>query len=170
MTLADRFRAHVLAANSVTLAMEDWCREHGIGALPLHSAVHIRADEAELPRGLGLGREAGEEVCFRQITLMAGDVRLLDADNWFLPGRLPAEAVRLLRETDTPFGAALRGGRQTRRSAEVLLPEGATGQGHPAPGVALLTLRGVVSLDGRPVSFVEERFRPEALGAQAATD
>lgn len=167
MTRADAFRRYILGADSVTLAMSDWCREHGIGTLPLRSVVHRRAGIRALPEDFPIRIEPDEAVWFRQITLMAGEVALLDADNWFLPYRIPPDAATALLDTDTPFGAALAPGRQTRVSSEVLVPEDAA---DPPAGamraaeVPLLTLRGIVSLDGRAVSYVEERFRPGLLG------
>lgn len=167
MTDADAFRAFILAADSVTLAMTDWCRERRIGALPLRSVVHRRAGIRALPEGFPIRIAADEAVWFRQITLMAGDVPLLDADNWFLPYRIPPDAAATLLDTDTPFGTALLPGRQARRTSAILVPRGAgplAAEATVAPDVALLALRGVVSLDGRQVSYVEERFRPDLLG------
>ncbi len=167
MSLADAFRGYMTAADSVTLAMSEWCRERGIGDLPLRSVVHRRAGLESVPPEFPIRLERGEAVWFRQITLMAGAVPLLDADNWFLPYRLPATAIAPLLETDTPFGTALQPGRQTRHSTAVLVPDGAGAlpvATSPSAEVPLLTLRGVVSLDGIPVSYVEERFRRDALG------
>lgn len=167
MSDADRFRAYILAADSVTLAMSEWCRERGIGELPLRSLVHRRAGLESVPPEFPIRLDRGEAVWFRQITLMAGRVPLLDADNWFLPYRMPAGAVAQLLETDTPFGTALQPGDQTRVSTAVLVPEGAAALAAattPCSDVPLLTLRGIVSLSGKPVSYVEERFRPDALG------
>ncbi len=165
MPVAQALRARVLAAASVTEAMTDWCDSRGIGCLPLRSQVHVRA-EAVSPPAEFAAEAADARVFFRRITLHAGPVPLLDADNWFLPDRLPAAAVEALQGGDTPFGAALPPGRQSRRSIAVLVPPGAVmpAGARPAPGVPLLTLQGIVSLDDRPVAFVEERFRVEALG------
>ncbi len=164
-TAADALRARLLGADSVTGAMALWCAERGIGALPLRSEVHVRAREAA-PPAIFAAEAAGGRVFFRRITLRAGPVPLLEAENWFLPDRLPAAAVTALQSGDTPFGAALAPGRQTRHSTAALIPPGA----RPVPGarvdprVPVLVLRGIVALDGRPVAFVEERIRPEALG------
>jgi chorismate-pyruvate lyase len=164
---AEALRTYILAADSVTLAMSDWCREHGIGRLPLRSVVHRRAGIRPLPADFPIRIGHDEAVWFREITLMAGDVPLLDADNWFLPYRISPDAAATLLETDTPFGTALLPGRQTRVSTAILVPEAAGAlppEGVRSPGVAVLTLRGIVSLDGQPVSYVEERFRPDLLG------
>lgn len=165
MPLAQALRARVLAADSVTEAMAAWCESRGIGRLPLRSEVHVRAEAAAPPPGF-TAEAADQRVFFRSITLRAGTVPLLDADNWFLPARLPAAVLAALQESDTPFGTALGPGRQTRRSTGILVPPWAAVPpgGRACAGVPLLTLQGIVELDGLPVAFVEERFRSEALG------
>lgn len=166
-TRAIALRTAVLCAESVTVAMTDWCETHGIGRTPLVSHVHLRADAVDLPADTEVHLRASEPVFFRRITLMAGAVPLLDADNWFLPTRLPDRVVELLLSTDTPFGSALGSGRQTRKTTCVLVPTGAGDLGCGAierDDVPLLTLRGVAELEGRAVSFVEERFRLDVLG------
>ena len=164
---ASDLRSGVLAALSITEAMGRWCAERGIGRLPLQSRVHLRADTAALPADAPLRLQPGEPVFFRRITLMSGEVPLLEADNWFLPTRLPDRTVQLLLATDTPFGTALVGGLQGRKTTQIFVPPGIGDLGVGAvekTDVPLLTLRGVVHLDSRAVSFVEERFRMEALG------
>ncbi len=167
MTPADAFRARILAADSVTLAMSAWCRERAIGTLPLRSRVHRRAALTGAPEGFPIAIGRDEPVWFRQITLMAGNVCLLDADNHFLPERLAPPAVARLRDSDTPFGAALVPGRQSRRTTRIIVPPDAVRPAGPvevSAEVAVLTLQGIVDLDDRPVAWVEERFRPGAVG------
>ena len=164
---AQALRSAVLGAQSVTAAMTEWCAARGIGQVPLRSHVHLRADAVDPLTEAALLLRPHEPVFFRRITLMAGSVPLLDADNWFVPTRLPESAVALLLETDTPFGTALAPGRQTRKTVRIFVPPGVGDLGRGAeerPDVPLLTLRGVAELDGRPVSFVEERFHRDALG------
>jgi hypothetical protein len=60
------------------------------------AVLRVRSDETTRDRG---------------IALMRGEIGLLDADNWYIPRRLPKNVNELLETTDIPFGAALpRGG------------------------------------------------------------
>jgi hypothetical protein len=61
--------------------------------------------------------------------LFCGDKLLSEADNWYVPGRLTPEMNRLLDQTDTPFGRAVKDldfQRQTLKATALWrpLPEG----------------------------------------------
>lgn len=170
----------LLTTFSVTAALQVWCELRGIGAGDLHSDVKPESGKLQLP-DLGEGilkPRAGESVRHRAITLMRGTVPLLDADNWYLPERLPLRARVLLETTDKPFGAALDGTLQNRETFSALLPPRIMARFNGRdrvrqtllsgdPAVPVLTVRGVVTVDLVPVSFVEERLRPELIDASA---
>ena len=72
---------------------------------------------------------ADEPVRYRRMQLFCGDKLLSEADNWYVPGRLTPEMNRLLDQTDTPFGRAVKDldfQRQTLKATALWrpLPEG----------------------------------------------
>lgn len=170
----------IFDCHSVTATLGNWCAARGLGGPALRSEVHARSGRLPLPMpgGAALDLGPGERVRHRAITLFCGDLPLLDADNWYLPDRLSARARRLLEETDTPFGTALEDaslGRVTtaaRLPSKVLARLDATSleidDVRADAAVPLLIVRGVVSSEAGPVSFVEERFRPELIAAAQA--
>lgn len=170
----------LLTTFSVTAALQVWCEVRGLGEGDLHSDVKPESGQKPLPP-LGveiLKPKPDETVRHRAITLMRGTVPLLDADNWYLPERLPLRARVLLDTTDTPFGAALAGTLQNRETFSALLPPHIMARFNgrdrirqtimaAAEDVPVLTIRGIVTVDTVPVSFVEERLRPELAEASA---
>lgn len=166
----------LLTTFSFTAALQVWCELRGLGSGNLYSVVQEGSGNAALPAtGVDvLQPREGEHVRHRAITLTRGDIPLLDADNWYIPDRLPVRARMLLDTTDTPFGAALAGSLQNRETFEALLPPHIMarfgGRTHIRetrmagdPEVPVMTARGIVTLDTVPVSFVEERIRPELV-------
>lgn len=101
--------ARLLASNSATATLADWCGAHGLAADPRIRAVPDKADPvaptAEQRARLGVG--ADEAVTYRRVLLMCGDHILSRAENWFVPARLDPAMLRALSETDTPFGAVI---------------------------------------------------------------
>lgn len=173
----------LLTTFSVTAALQVWCEVRGLGEGDLFSDVKPESGKLDLPPlGRDLLRPKDEEpVRHRAITLTRGDVPLLDADNWYMPSRLPIRAQVLLDTTDTPFGAALAGTLQNRETFSALLPPHIKARfgGRDKirqtimsadPNVPILTVRGIVTVDTVPVSFVEERIRPELIEASAGSD
>lgn len=156
----------IMVADSMTTSLREWCNEFDIGEGPLWS------DHSEGSGKVGPSPEAiealqpgpGETIRHRGISLMRGDVGLLDADNWYVPERLPAETNRLLDETDTPFGAAVPHEGQTRKTLYVHAAEGLrayldTEKGNTGTPAPTIVVRAIVTLKGVPTSFVEERLR-----------
>lgn len=170
----------LLTTFSVTAALQVWCEVRGLGDGDLYSDVKPESGSLDLPPlGIDLLKPTGEEtVRHRAITLKRGDVPLLDADNWYIPDRLPLHARVLLETTDTPFGKALDGTLQNRETFSTLLPPHIMARFNGRtrirqtimgadPDVPVLTIRGIVTVDTVPVSFVEERIRPELAAASA---
>lgn len=164
----------LLTTFSVTAALQVWCEVRGLGDGDLFADIHPESGQLELPPlGVELIKPiAGETVRHRAITLTRGDVPLLDADNWYIPDRLPLQARILLDTTDTPFGKALDGTLQNRETFSAVLPPRIMDRFNgrkrirqtvmqASEDVPILTVRGVVTVDTIPVSFVEERIRPE---------
>ncbi len=111
VALIETFNAELLSHPSATVTLEHWCAGHGLA----HDAKVV----AHLERGAQKpleesGRELlalnpGEDARYRHVQLFCGEKLLSEADNWYVPGRLTPEMNRLLNETDTPFGRAVRG-------------------------------------------------------------
>lgn len=164
----------LLTTFSVTAALQVWCEIRGLGQGDLHSEIKAESGTLDLPPlGVDLLKPiSGESVRHRAITLKRGDIPLLDADNWYIPDRLPLHARVLLETTDTPFGKALEGTLQNRETFSAVLPshimDRLSGRKRiwktvlsGDENVAILTVRGIVTVDTVPVSFVEERIRTE---------
>jgi len=102
-----------------------------------------------------------EQVRYRQVHLLCGEVLLSVADNWFVPSRLTPEMNRTLDTTDLPFGrvAAPLNYRRIQLSAHR----------HPANGCpegTVLSVRAVLVLpDGKPISTVAECYTAANLSA-----
>jgi hypothetical protein len=76
-----------------------------------------------------LGAAAGQAVRYRRVRLACGTRVLSEADNWYLPAKLTPDMNRLLEETETPFGVAVKslGFQRRTLSADLLfhpLPDG----------------------------------------------
>lgn len=157
-------------ADSMTEILRQWCDTHSIGDGPLRSE-HATGSGTLAPSSraidaLKLGTD--EATHHRGIVLMRGDVGLLEADNWYVPGRLPAEVNTALETSDIPFGAALPHEGQTRVTLYCdtdPLPdaEAATSESVATYGAPILTVRAIVVLGDTPVAFVEERLRPQLI-------
>lgn len=144
----DAFRDHLARHRSVTEALAEWCRARGIGSGPIRAERLAPEGGAGVPAALAV--RPGEALVRRRVRLVRGAVVLAEADNLYLPGRLPPGVARALDETDTPFFTLLADHGFAR---DPLAPprEGAGG--------ALETV-AVVTIGGRPVSHVRERFAP----------
>jgi len=109
-------------------------------------------------RRLRLG--AGEALAYRRVQLIGGGRMLAEADNWYVPARLPPGAEALLRTTDTPFGLAVRALAPRRETLSVRLRPGET---------PVLELRAMLrAADGMPFCEVHEYFLPALLRGPGA--
>ena len=139
-----------------------WCDGHG-GAGVKIAARRLKGQDqpADAAVRAALKAGAGEPVRHRRVQLTCGARVLSDADNWYLPGRLTPEMNRLLDETETPFGAAVRllGFRRTTIAAVTAMAPGPS----PLPAHVLEPRAVLATPDGAPFSLVVERYRAEVL-------
>jgi chorismate-pyruvate lyase len=121
--------------------------------------------------------ERHERIAHRCVRLVRGLVVLVEADNWFIPDRLPPEVRDLLEATDVPFGAAVARLQPSRRTyfvrfAELSYAEKAGTAGAPAglsPAMPILEHRAVVlDRNGQPLSAVSERYCAALLSGVGA--
>lgn len=168
----------LLASSSATATLADWCATHHLAADPRIRAVVDRNEHREpsMEQRARLGVGPDEPVAYRHVRLMCGDRLLSVAENWFVPGRLPAEATDVLARTDTPFGTAIRALSPSRRtiSAELLWhplaigweskpnPERGGGEEGPCEAVPAELIRHralVLDKDGKALAEVVETYR-----------
>jgi chorismate-pyruvate lyase len=110
MALIETLNAELLSNPSATLTLERWCGAHRLAAEAKISAHFVRGEDKQITledRSL-LAIAPDEPVRYRRVQLFCGDRLLSEADNWYVPGRLTPEMNRLLDQTDTPFGRAVK--------------------------------------------------------------
>jgi chorismate-pyruvate lyase len=143
--------AHLAASPSVTAGLLAWCEARGLGEGPIR--IVARSGGSPPPRLaslLGAGPE--ERVAFRRVVLGRGAIALAEADNLFLPGRLPPEMREALAATDTPFGTVIAPLGPVRQT--IAITHGAAA----GPGVILRQEALVLSPSGPVLAAVSERF------------
>ena len=166
--------ARLLASSNATAALRDWCEEHRIGAGAIRA---VRHRPSAPPHADGdvldcLCPRTDEPVRHRRVDLARGGLLLSRADNWHLPRRLPADMLRTLDDTDTPFGDVVAPLRPSRRTFFVefresrrrpLGPSGlgarqSAGAGGVGPDEVLEHKALVLMEDGYPIAVVRERY------------
>ena len=158
-----RLDAELDAQDSATAVLQAWCADHGETA-PIR-AVRVagtdKSADATVRAALGAGPD--DPVRYRHVKLTCGERVLSEADNWYRPDLLTPEMNRLLEETQTPFGVAVRALGYHRRTlaAETLFDPLAE-----AAPAAVMRRRAVLSLaDGTPFSLVVETYTDKVLFA-----
>ena len=168
--LIDSLNRQLISAQSATATLEDWCANHCMARPAKIVARRLsgieRAPDPDTRRRLGADK--GEVVRYRHVQLMCGEHILSEADNWYVPARLPAEANIMLETGDTPFGKAIRSMRPARQtiSAEILWapPAQSTAVDQIEPPRYLVEHRALIlTPDRTPVSEVDERYTREIL-------
>ena len=123
LALMQTLNADILASRSATASLEKWCRDHQLAETPAITARVARGIDqppsAAQRQRLQLGDR--DEVKYRRVQLVCGGRLLSEAENWYVPGRLSAEANRLLDTTSTPFGTVVRSLEPYRRTFDVTL-------------------------------------------------
>jgi chorismate-pyruvate lyase len=184
LALIQTLNASLLASGSASLTLERWCGDHHMSSEP--KLVARRLTQAEKPaseetrRRLGVG--PAEPLGYRRVQLSCGGHVLSEADNWYVPGRLPAETNRLLETTETPFGKAIAGLQPFRRTIEMKmrwspLPEGwelsppavASGGALAIPHNVFEHRAVVYSSDRTPLSEVHETYTGELFDFEPNT-
>ncbi len=152
----EQFLADLLATPSATAILQRQCGTRG----PI-TAVKQAVRPHELPKRLARALRLGpsEAVTYRRVRLACGGVTFSEAENWFVPARLPPEMAAQLASGDTPFGRVvqpLKPSRQTLSAAtrwhRAHVPE------------RFLSIEAIVSSGaGTPLSAVIETYRRDAL-------
>lgn len=172
----DRDSAELLgfirAHPTVTLALERWCDLTGIGEGPvvarlLEEVAPVDLLDVTIASGLELGfapdAAAWEPVRLRRVALCRGPLTLVEAENWYVPGRLPVDVASALETTSLPFGrliSELGGYRIDVRD----LPERAADPAAPGQRPLFAQQAVVCAIDGTRLAVVRERFLEALLG------
>ena len=177
LALVQGLNAEILASRSATATLEKWCRDHDLAREPRVVAEVVpgepRAADAEQRQRLRA--DSGEVVRYRRVRLRCGGHVLSEAENWYLPGRLPPEMNRALETGDTPFGRVVAPLEPYRRTfaARLLwspLPEGWERSSRSVPpcrSAGPLVIPGalfehralVLGRDNRPIAEVHEVYQ-----------
>ncbi|WP_244395954.1 hypothetical protein [Beijerinckia indica] len=108
--LIETLNAELLAADSATLTLDKWCRDHQLA--PGAQILARRTDTEQKPltpqqrNDLRIGTE--EPVAYRRVALHCGDLVLSEAENWYVPSRLTPAMNEALEQTDSAFGRVVR--------------------------------------------------------------
>jgi chorismate-pyruvate lyase len=151
----NRLRDDLLAGPSATQVLTDYCATLHLATPPVIRALR---DDVALPvppdvRAL-LGVGPNDAIRHRRVRLACGAHVLSNADNWYLPSRLTPEMNRLLDETQTPFGTAVRDLDFHRRTLEAAAPG----------GDAILRIKAVLlTKDETPFSVVIENYSSDLI-------
>jgi chorismate-pyruvate lyase len=169
--LAYALSERILASSSATFELERWCAERGIGdghIIALRDGTaHVEAldddsREAAYPR-------AHIESRFRRVKLTTAGIVVVDALNWYFPGRLTAEMRELLDTTDVAFGraiAALTPQRRTFLARRCTRKQLADARLSRDTAHTIFEHRALVlGRDGALLAVVHERFRAALLFA-----
>ncbi len=162
----EALQAALTGGDSTTETLERWCAAHGLpcpGGLTAQRLPGPARPPGRLRRRR-LQLRVGERVRYRRVLLRAGALVLCEAENWYVPARLPVWMNRLLDRSTIPFGRVVAplGFRRHRLSTVLLRPPTAGGQPPRRHGVlrqeAMLTRP-----DGLPFCEVVETFTSDLL-------
>ena len=165
-------QAALAGSDSTTAALERWCAAHGLpcpGGLVAPRLPGLVRPPGRLRRRR-LRLQGDERVRYRRVLLRAGTLVLCEAENWYVPGRLPAWMNRLLDRTAIPFGRVVEplGFRRHRLSMVALRPP-AAGSGIVLRRHAVLRQEAILTLpDGLPFCEVVETFTGALLRRSVA--
>jgi hypothetical protein len=131
LALIETLNAKLLGAHTATEVLDKWCADHKMASDPsVHARLVTGVDKPltdEQRQRLQI--TSTEKVAYRRVELLCGSHVLVEADNWYVPGRLSPKINDILATTDTPFGRAVRELKPIREnfSVEMLwkpLPDG----------------------------------------------
>lgn len=164
-------RAALAEGDSTTLVLERWCAAHGLacpgGLMAQRLPGPPRPPGRARRRRLAVG--AHEQVRYRRVLLRCGAIVLCEAENWYVPERLPTWMNRLLDRTTIPLGRVVEplGFRRHRLFLVALRP--------PADGIphrhGVLRQEAMLTRsDGLPFCNVVETFTSALLNGMDATE
>ncbi len=101
-----KLEGRLLECKSATKVLEDWCGRHGLAHPARIGAVTIAGTFKEMAEDQleHLQVESQDDVAYRRVELVCGELLVCEADNWYVPSRLTDAMNHELQTTDTPFG------------------------------------------------------------------
>lgn len=162
--LLNRLNRGLIEQGSATLTLEQWCAECPWieGAPVVARRVDCPDKPASPEQRARLQVDADEPVVYRRVQLVCGALVVAEADNWYVPSRLPDAINRQLAETDTAFGRAIQSLGFARKTLAATFLWRLSGDQRIPPQV--LEHRALVILaDGTPLSEVAEVFARDLI-------
>jgi chorismate-pyruvate lyase len=155
-TTPEQFRAGLIASPSATAILQRQCGTRG-SIVAVKQPVRPRKVPKRLARALRLA--PSEAVTYRRVRLTCDGVAFSEAENWFVPARLPPDMAAQLASGDTPFGRVVQPLRPSRQTLS------ATARWHKGyVPERFLRVEAIVSSGaGIPLSAVIETYRRAAL-------
>lgn len=145
---------------TATLALNHWCAGKLPGALSLHAQV---LQDVAIPPQAHDGQlvTAPEETLrHRRVCLNWGNTTVSEADNWYLPDRLPRAMREQLERSTVPFGQVVMDLRPVRTRISQTKEE--PGEGGSSRFILHVTALMCMA-DGTPIAEVREHYRRELL-------
>ncbi|ABE39330.1 hypothetical protein [Rhodopseudomonas pseudopalustris] len=179
MTSVVEFEKFLQGHDTATAALVAWCRRYdGRGADDL--AVTLLSDRVAQPGEYQgpLRPCAGETIQCRRVLLRWGQRVVSEAENWYVPQRLPVAIRRMLAEGALPFGAVVAELMPRRTTTTMLRCEQIAGGGREAaelleqlaraqvfspPEAFVLHVHAMMTVSGVMLADVREHYRRELL-------
>jgi chorismate-pyruvate lyase len=172
--LMQTLNAELLAAQTVTATLEQWCARHGLAGDPAVRAKRIdgRDKPAFMEQRERLRVGPNEPIIYRRVDLACGERVLTEAEIWYVPSRLNAAIRNMLEQSDTPFGRAVMDLDPVRETflVEILWRPG-EGSQEPEGAIPrrLFQHRALVfGPDRQPLAEVNETYTAEILAFGAS--
>lgn len=146
----------VLAQDSATRALEQWCAARRIAEPAVIRARKLRTSGEKRPRSMRhrLGLKGNERVALRHVQLSCGEPVLSVAWNWYVPARLTPAMNTALDDSDVPFGKVAAPLRFRREALPTI-----AGRAENCPRGTISTHRARLLLpDGTPLAYVIECY------------
>ena len=182
ISVIQSFNVRLLSSSSATATLEKWCGDHRLTQQPKIIANRIKSIDKipSIETRQRLNVDNNELVLFRHVELSCGEHILSEADNWYVPSRLPPEINKMLEQSDVPFGKAigsLKPVRKTFYSQQLWSPLPENWEMNDVsnnadkisalsfyPAHFILEHRALVlSQDQKPLSEVDEKYTDEIL-------
>lgn len=149
---------------TATQALNHWCRQRRLpGAHAVHANVLCDATIPHHGYAGAIDVAPHETLRHRRVCLSWGDIALSEADNWYLPDRLPAAMREQLEHTTVPFGQVIKMLRPLRRQTAVQRDPEASGPQTEGCRFILHVSAVMHAADGTPVAEVREHYRRELI-------
>ena len=152
----DDLNNHILAAPSVSEALETWCQVNGIGLGATLRADVLERRAADATKSNDQARQGGE-LSYRRVRLVRGDAVLACAEIWFAAELLPDEMLVALESTDCPFGLVIAPLQPKRRNLSVIAHDGLEAVGNDTSGLRPLLEHRACVLTGEGVELAVTR-------------